>query len=94
MDNVACYGSEAKLIDCSYYMNTNEDDHINDIWIDCDATIDAVTSANSNETSTSTTSTIALAVALIALCISFLVTALLIGYILYSHKSKTPTQGG
>ena len=38
MDNVACYGSEDKLIDCSYHTDTTEDDHSNDIWINCDTT--------------------------------------------------------
>ena len=35
MDNVACYGSEDKLIECSYNSDTTEDTHDDDIWIDC-----------------------------------------------------------
>ena len=35
MDNVACYGTESKLIDCTYHTDTSEDEHSEDIWIDC-----------------------------------------------------------
>lgn len=35
MDSVGCYGSEAKLIECSYHMDTSEDSHSGDVWIDC-----------------------------------------------------------
>ena len=38
MDTVACYGIEDKLIDCTYHTDTNEDKHVNDIWINCAAT--------------------------------------------------------
>ena len=48
MDNVACYGSEEKLSDCTYHKNTIEDEHINDVWINCNAT-------GANEQATQTT---------------------------------------
>ena len=35
MDNVACYGTESKLIDCTYHTDTSEDEHSEDIWINC-----------------------------------------------------------
>ena len=35
MDNVACYGNESKLIDCTYHTDTSEDEHSEDIWINC-----------------------------------------------------------
>ena len=36
MDNVACYGSEDKLIDCSYHTtDTKKHQHDEDIWIKC-----------------------------------------------------------
>ena len=38
MDNVACYGLEDKLVECNYHTDTTEDDHSNDIWINCDTT--------------------------------------------------------
>jgi hypothetical protein len=38
VNNVACYGSEDKLIDCTYHTDTTEDDHSNDIWINCNVT--------------------------------------------------------
>ena len=88
MDNVACYGSEGKLVDCSYHTDTNEDNHINDIWIKCNVTVSVFTSANVNNNDTS--STVALAMSMIALGISILVlVVLLIGYLVYRHKSNT-----
>ena len=91
MDNVACYGSEDKLVDCSYHTDTNEDNHINDIWIKCNVTVSVFTSANVNDNSNNnTSSTIALAMSMIALGISVLVlVVLLIGYLVYRHKSNT-----
>ena len=38
MDNVACYGSEEKLIDCSYRTETSEGGHGDDVWIKCEIT--------------------------------------------------------
>ena len=33
MDNVVCFGSEDKLIDCSYHSDTSENDHSTDIRV-------------------------------------------------------------
>ena len=38
MDDVACYGSEDKLTDCTYHTDTSEDVHDEDIWINCNPT--------------------------------------------------------
>ena len=35
MDNVGCYGTENRLIDCAYNTDTREDTHTGDVWIDC-----------------------------------------------------------
>ena len=35
MDNVGCYGTEARLTDCAYHRDTSEDSHSGDVWIDC-----------------------------------------------------------
>lgn len=35
MDHVGCYGLEAKLVDCSYSTDTSEDDHSEDIGVQC-----------------------------------------------------------
>ena len=107
MDNVACYGSENKLIECSSNMDTSEDKHFDDIWINCNitgdkqqatqatsvTTDDVIPSVNTltNE-STTTTSTVALVAALIGLGISIVVIAFLIGYIVYRRR-KTNTIG-
>ena len=84
MDNIACYGSEDKLTDCNYRTDTMEDDHINDIWINCDVI----------GSSTNKQSTVALAVSLVGLGISVLVIGFLIfliGYILCRHKNRACT---
>ena len=85
MDNVACYGSEDKLIDCTYHTDTTEDNHINDIWIECNVTVSGM-NGNSNNNAPSM---VALAMSLIALGISILVFVLLLGYLVYRHKSNT-----
>ena len=77
MDNVACYGSEDKLIDCTYHTDTSEDEHVNDIWINCDGTV-----------SEKSSSLVAMVISLIALGISILVTFFLIGHLLHRHKTK------
>ena len=90
MDNVACYGSEEKLVDCSYHTDTNEDNHINDIWIECNVTVSVITSTNVNGNSNNNApSMVALAMSIIALGISILVMVFLIGCLVYRHKSNT-----
>ena len=109
MDDVGCYGSEDKLIDCTYHTDTTEDEHINDVWITCNAneqatqaTFDATqatfdaTSSSANKESTESTSTISvvvLAVVVIVLGISILVIIFLIGYIVCRHKRQSLSSG-
>ena len=97
IDNVACYGNEDKLIDCTYHTDTSEDDHSDDIWLDCKNSIttstDSTTTESSgqagspatdqNEQSISTLSIVALVVALIAVGISILV---IIGFVCKKRK--------
>ena len=35
MDNVACYGSEERLLDCTHDTDTIGDVHYKDIWVKC-----------------------------------------------------------
>ena len=35
MDDVGCYGTEDRLIDCAYHTDTSEDSHSGDVWMDC-----------------------------------------------------------
>ena len=86
MDSVACYGSEDKLINCTYNTDTTAGGRLNQIWIQCD--IKSESTSSNEKKSTSTTSVAALALSLIALGISVLVMVFLIGYILYRYKSK------
>ena len=100
MDNVACYGSEDKLIDCTYHTDTTEDDHSNDIWINCNvtgtsktATFDIISPSAKTVTdeSTNITPIIGLGVAFLGLSITILVIIFLIGYIVCRCKSKPHT---
>ena len=84
MDNVACQGSEAKLIDCTYHTDTSEDKHSDDIWVKC--SIQSASSSQDNAISDA-----ALAVAVIGLMISIFVITFMIGCVLYSHKNKKHT---
>ena len=35
MENLACFGTEEKLIDCAHDTDTIEDVHDNDVWVKC-----------------------------------------------------------
>ena len=95
MDNVACYGSEDKLINCSYHTDTTEDNHINDIWIECNMTDTStvITLPNVSDKSNNGSSIAPLALSLIALGISILVMVFMIDYIVYRHKRNSRTDG-
>ena len=84
MDNVACYGSEDKLIDCSYYMDTTEDDHSNDIWINCDTT------EQSSDQSTAKAA-LSISVVLLVFFIVVIVILIIIAVLLYKRKSGAST---
>ena len=80
MDNVACYGSETKLIECSYHTDTSEDDHSEDIWIDCGA----------GPEGTSSSSSVSVVVLAILLCISILViiAMVVVAFLVYNRLKK------
>ena len=50
MDNVGCYGAEARLTDCAYYRDTSEDSHSGDVWIDCSSSVNSIESDNNTAT--------------------------------------------
>ena len=54
MDNVACYGTESKLIDCTYHTDTSEDEHSEDIWINCGTPTSTSTPVNDTPPSDAT----------------------------------------
>ena len=49
MDNIGCYGTEVKLIECAYNTDTSEDSHSHDIWIDCSSSSPASEYDRSND---------------------------------------------
>ena len=89
MDNVGCYGTEEKLIDCSYHTDTSGDRHSGDVWIDC-GSADGCDNANNVETcdQMAASSDTAIIMALVSLAGLILLVVALVGYILYSRKSK------
>ena len=99
MDNVACYGSEDKLIDCSYRTETSEGGHGDDVWVKCEITSPTadiskepeLTPMSSSDQANNTTSTISLAVGQ-AVCILLIV--LLTVSIVYLYKRKSGARTG
>ena len=79
MDNVACLGSENKLIDCTYHTDTSEDDHSADVRLHCKP------STNPMQGSTSTTSVVALTLVLIVILIAVVVGSI---FIVISYRKK------
>ena len=61
MDNVACFGSEDKLIECTYHTDTSEDDHSADVRVHCKP------STNAMQSSTYAISVVALTLVLIVI---------------------------
>ena len=90
MDNVGCYGTEEKLIDCAYHTNTSGDKHSGDVWIDCSSAEGSCDNANNIETcdQMAASSDIAIIVALVSLVGLIVLVVALVGYILYTRKSK------
>ena len=88
LDNVACHGTEDKLIDCTYHTDTSEDSHSDDIWIDCSNTsIKAETNSNDGIASGKVSDT-GLIVAMVALILSISVIVALVGYIMCTRQSR------
>lgn len=80
MDNVACLGSEDKLIDCTYHTDTSEDDHSADIQVHCKPYTNAMQGS-----STSAISVVALTLALIVSLIAVVAGSI---FILVKYKKK------
>ena len=89
MDNVACHGTEDKLINCTYHTDTSEDSHSEDIWIDCSSSssINSIESQNSSDMESELDTGII--VAAVALILSIIVVISLVGYIICKKQSKT-----
>ena len=91
MDNVACYGSEDKLIDCSYYTDTTEDDHSNNIWINCDTTELSATEQSTDQSQLIAIAGLGLSLILLVISIVVIVFLFIIVLVLYKHKKRTYT---
>ena len=99
MDNVGCYGTEDRLIDCTYHTDSSEESHTGDIWIDCGSAATSKPDGSVNASNTETNDQMAsmappgsdndtgLAVALVSLVGLILLVIALVGYILYTRKS-------
>ena len=83
MDNVACFGSEAKLINCSYHSDTSEDDHSTDVLVHCALESETTTVDTARQESAITVSVVSLSVALI-IC----VVVVLFGMVYIIHKRQ------
>jgi len=82
MDHVACFGSEEKLIDCSYDTDTSEDDHSADIRVHCAQNSETPTADATRQESTNFTSVASLTLLLIV-CVLLVIIAIV--YIVYRH---------
>ena len=93
MDNVACYGSETKLIECSHHTDTIEDDHSEDIWVKCGSKKN-LDSAIQNESDVKQSNINSMAALTVALIVCLLVITLVIIYVAvkYLRKKKSSTQ--
>ena len=93
IDNVACYGSEDKLIDCAYHTDTSEDTHAGDIWIDCSSSTVTSTATSASRSSDHTHADngkidTAVIVAVIAAVIGLLALVIIIAYIICNKQRK------
>ena len=90
MDNVACYGPETKLIECDYHIDTSEDDHSEDIWINCGAGAEGTSSLENNGGSGQSSSSASVVVLAILLCISILViiAMVVVAFLVYKRLNK------
>ena len=92
---MACYGAEAKLIDCSYHTDTAEDDHSEDIWVRClniehpDCSLNKDTTVSQQRSSSSALSAVALTMVL-AICM--VVVTVVVVYVVLRHIKKRKNQ--
>ena len=88
IDNVACYGSDDKLIDCAYLTDTSEDSHNNDVSIDCSGSNSESGGGNdSGDSYVGQGTNTGLTVAIVALIVSILVAMGLTLYILCTKQT-------
>ena len=85
MDNVGCYGTEPKLINCSYHSDTSEDNHSEDVAVICsdDGGIDAAQRAT-------IVSSVSLVIVILCIC-AVVVVILVIAVLYFRKKRKTGT---
>ena len=92
MDNVACFGSEEKLIDCSYDTDTSEDDHSADIRVHCAQNSETSTAdaALTDDRTAMQDSTKSLSVAALTVSLIVFVLVIISGivYIAYRHNAN------
>ena len=90
MDNVACYGSEDKLIDCTFKTETSKGVHTN-IWIECSSVTEKSMSTTNIEQKNNT----ALIIPLVTVCVLLLVMVVINSVLcLYVCKRGTKTRSG
>ena len=87
IDNIACYGSEDKLIDCAYHTDTSEDRHAGDIWIDCSSSTDASTATSAGHSSDHSPADDDTAV-IVAVVIRLLALVVVIVYVICKKQKK------
>ena len=88
MDNVACYGSEDKLIECNYHTDTSEDDHSEDIWINCDAGAEGTSSLENNGGSGQSSSSVVLLAILLCISILVIIAIVVVAFLVYNRLNK------
>ena len=93
MDNVACFGSETKLTECTHHTDTIEDDHSEDVWVKCRSK-DNLDSAIQNKPDVKQSNIKSMAALTVALVVCLLVITLVIIYVAvkYLRKKKSSTQ--
>ena len=87
MDTVACYGSETKLIECSYHTDTSEDAHSEDVWVKCGSKDSSKESFRGSVNQSNANSAAALTVALVV-CLLVIVSGAVYAVVKYVRNRK------
>ena len=91
MDNVACYGFESQLLDCNYHADTSEDEHSEDIWVNCgakDSSDDSTLQGDVKQSRASSTAALIVALAVFLLVIIAGAVYILVRYL--KKKKNSP----